>query len=439
LVLPDREVTPKLWEVKKVYQNIKIEADDLTAGTFKVTNGYFFTKLNEFDVVWSLAEHGRDLLSDELGPMDVAPGKSAVLTIPYPAVQVKAGAEYSLRISFRLRDDALWADAGHEVAWEQFALPFWSSPAGEISISEMPEVEVSENAGDVTVSGEGFRAVFSREEGKLKSLQYGNREMLLSGPVPNAYRSPTDNDKWVAEKWREAGLNDLQGEVTGFKVERTGEGVVKVEIDKMMRAGGEPRIAHQAVYTVYGNGIIEVDNRFQPEAGLPVLPKLGVVMALDKSLENYEWFGRGPQENYPDRKTGAAVGRYRTTVTELYEPYVRPQEMGNREDVRWAVLTDESGKGVLFVAEGMMSATALHFTAADLDAALHINELHPRAEVILCLDAAQCGLGNASCGPKPLDKYLLQPEPRGLSFSIRPYEPSMGDVAAVARLRLPKE
>jgi beta-galactosidase len=160
-------------------------------------------------------------------------------------------------------------------------------------------------------------------------------------------------------------------------------------------------------------------------------------MTVSGNFSNFCWYGRGPQENYPDRKTGAAISVYRSTVSEQYVPYVRPQETGNKEEVRWAALTDESGEGLLVVAETPLAVTALHYTAGDLDKADHIHEISPRKDVILCLDIWQYGLGNGSCGPGVIDKYSRYPESFNFGYSLRPYTPSMGDISAVARLQIP--
>ena len=446
LVRPDRGVTAKIQEVKKVYQNIKIEAEDLRGGRFRVKNYFFFTNLSEFDAYWTLTEDGREIYVNEIAPVNAAPEQTAEITIPYPSMLVVPGAEYHLKISFRLREDTIWAEAGHEIAWEQFKLPFWLSPAQEMSSAGMPELSVSETDEGVTIRGSGFSVTFGRGTGTITSLAYGKRRVIgnaqdgVRGPVFSGFRAPIDNDEDFDPQWYKYGLDKLSREVSRFEVKRQGPGAVRIAVETHCLAGDEERFVHHAVFTVLANGCIRVDNRFVPVPveGLTVLPRLGVKMTVNGAFDNYEWFGRGPHENYPDRKTGAAVGRYRSKVAGLYEEYVRPQEMGNREDVRWAALTDAAGAGLLLVAEGLMSATALHYNARDLNEADHINELKPREDVILSLDAALCGLGNGSCGPGPLEKYLLKPEPRELSFSIRPYDLSMGDAAEVARLRLPE-
>jgi len=163
-----------------------------------------------------------------------------------------------------------------------------------------------------------------------------------------------------------------------------------------------------------------------------------VIMALDKEFEQVEWYGRGPQENYPDRKQGSRIGIYKSTVTDMFVPYVRPQETGNREDVRWALLSDKRGRGVMFVPDKPMSVTALHFTPEDLDKAGHLNELIPRKEIYLCLDALQLGLGNGSCGPGVIDKYRIYPQKVEFGFTILPVKDrkDVCDLANKVRMRV---
>ena len=163
-----------------------------------------------------------------------------------------------------------------------------------------------------------------------------------------------------------------------------------------------------------------------------MLPRVGVQMVLRPGLENYTWYGRGPWENYPDRKTGSPVGLYAATVTGQYVPYVKPQETGNHQDVKWLALTDQWGGGLIVVGDKPLSATALHYSISDLATANHINELNPRKETYLSLDAKMLGLGNASCGPGVIDAYCLRPGPVEFGFSIRPYEKSMGPMKSVA-------
>ena len=180
------------------------------------------------------------------------------------------------------------------------------------------------------------------------------------------------------------------------------------------------QIVHECIWMICGDGSIEMDHRFTPEGELPELPRLGVRMALSGDLNQMQWYGHGPYENYSDRKTSSPVGVYTSTVAEQYVPYPHPQETGNKEGVRWLKLTDRRGDGLSFIClSGQMSASALHFTAEDLDAATHAHLLKPREEVILSLDAVMLGLGNSSCGPGVLKKYAVEKRTYELKVLIK--------------------
>jgi beta-galactosidase len=291
----------------------------------------------------------------------------------------------------------------------------------------------------VVVSGEDFAAVFDRPTGTLASLTYAGREILhdRQGPRLNVFRALVDNDAWFRNDVLNAGLNRLSYTVKDLRVEEISPAAARVTVVTAAQAspGG---FTHTAIYTVFGNGVIDVDNYVEPHGTLPPLPKLGLQMALIPALNHFTWCGRGPRESYPDRKHSADVGRYEGWVADQYEEYVRPQENGNKEDVRWAALTDEQGRGLLVVADGLLAMSAHHNTAQDYHDARHIHKVKPREEVILCVDYRQMGLGGASCGPRPLPQYLLEAEPCRFRFSLRPYDPTMGDLSQVARPLVPQ-
>jgi beta-galactosidase len=259
----------------------------------------------------------------------------------------------------------------------------------------------------------------------LTSLIYAGKEILarseppeggttnIAGPVLQVWRAPTDNDKgfgnWLARDWREAGLTNLVRHVDAFEVSQPGPHTVRIVTAATGTVAGGTFI-HRASWTIHGDGSLDMDNEFQPSGNLPPLPRIGVVMRIAGAFENFRWYGRGPGENYPDRKRSADMGVWSDTVAGQYVPYVKPQETGNKEDVRWLALTDTNGTGLLVAAkENPMASSAIHFTAADLAGVRHNYELKPRPEVVLSLDAKQSGLGNSSCGPGVLERYAVLP------------------------------
>ncbi|MBN2414890.1 DUF4981 domain-containing protein [bacterium] len=439
VVFPDRGLPPKAWEVKKVYQNIAFGDDMLSQGRLLIRNKFFFTNLNEFNVSWTIAEDGRTVQSGTLDPLDIAAGAAEYVVIPFQPVTPVPGSEFWFSVECSLRDAEIWADSGHVVAREQFKMDVETPPAFTLSFgkNEAPAVERDDDA--VTVKGKGYRIRFGVSSGRLISLEYGGREMLADGggPVFNAYRSPTDNNMYMKKQWQEAGLDSLNPvPEQPLTVEEAGDRII---IHAAVRSQGRTgSFLHTADYTIYADGTMHVANRVTPEGTLPMLPKMGLIMHLSRGLENYRWYGRGPYENYPDRKTGSAIGVYASTVTGQFVPYVRPQEMGNREDVRWAALTEDNGDGIIVNFDTPLSCTALHFTPADLDRAAHLHELKPRRETVFCIDARVLGLGNGSCGPGVIDTYRLDPQEIRFGYTIRPYKKEMGPLAEAAKFSLPE-
>jgi len=443
LVFADRVVPPKLWEVKKVYQYISVEPVDLADGAVRVHNKNYFTDLSAFEIAWSLSEDGRTIQEGTLPMVSVAPGAAQTLIVPFEKPTPAPGAEFWLRLSFRLRTETLWAPKGHEVAWEEFALPLDGGAKPILDRDAMGTLQVSESGDRLTIGNRAFSIIFDRKKGSILSLLYGDRVIIApneegpNGPVLQAFRAPVDNDKPLRDAWSRAGLNDLRRTVRDFAYEQIEPTTTRVSITTDCMGTADAGFVHRCTYTIFGNGCISVDSAIEPVGALPILPRLGLRMALPGEFDRVEWFGRGPQENYTDRKRGAAVGRYASRVADFYVPYPRPQETGNREDVRWAALTDSDGAGLLIVAADKFSFSALNYTAGDLASAAHTHELSPREEIILSIDAAQCGLGNASCGAGLLKKYMLHPENRRFCFTIYPCPAAVDDRGALARRAAP--
>jgi beta-galactosidase len=444
LVSAEREPFPKYWEVKKVYQPIAIAPVNLKPGkvAVKITNRNSFLNLTNFEARWSVTSSEGDVIqSGVLNPIDRAPGQAGVQAFAWLGDTLKqelhrAGAprEFWLRLSFHSKLDSLWAKAGHEVAWQQFKLEMKASrnaKAAAPGADALRRLTLAENGDAVKISGTNFSAEFSRALGGLVSLSYNGENILaekLAGatPVPRLqlFRAPTDNDKgfgkWLARDWREAGLTNLIRRVESFSMARgkSGEVMVKTSATSSAIHGGYKL---ETLWTIRGDGSLEMANEFIPFGELPLLPRVGLRLPLAQDFENLRWLGRGPWENYSDRKESADVGVWRSTVTDQHVPYVRPQETGNKEDVRWLELTDANGDGLKISAtEKSFAFSALHLTPEDLTAARHNYELKPRPEINLSLDAKMSGLGNSSCGPGVLEKYCVPPTNYRLHLRFSP-------------------
>jgi len=438
LVSAERAVYPKYWEVKKVYQPVAIDAVHLQPGkvSVKITNRHAFINLNTCDLRWTVTDsEGQTLQAGTLPPLDCAPGQSSLIRVPVAPIAAKAGAEYWLRLSVHTRTDALFARAGWELAGQQLplAVPRVRTPPAPTP-HVLPALQTRPTGDAVVIAGTNFSLTFSRAAGTLTSLQWAGTELLFTatnqpgGPVLQWFRAPTDNDKgfgkWLARDWREAGLAAATRSVDSFAITRATPDVVEIHTVTTTRGltGG---CTLSTVWTVHGDGSLDVDQHLVPFGPLPLLPRLGVVLSLSPRLETLRWLGRGPWENYADRKDSADLGVWASTVTAQAVPYVRPQENGNKEDTRWLTLTDATGVGLKVSTRGNpFSFSALHTTAADLAGARHHTDLPVRPEVILSLDAAMSGLGNSSCGPGVLARYAIAPtNSYRLNLHLQPYSP----------------
>jgi beta-galactosidase len=447
IVFPDLSPQPGAWEVKKVQAPVSVYAisDRLTlAGRFTVWNKYHSVDLSHLNIRWELTQDGREVDSGRLAPLNLGPDQKGPLNIPLKAPFVaQAGAEYFLKISFMLAQDTAWAAEGHEVAWDQFPVRFAVPPKPVTTLSTLPELKLVERDDQVIVDGVGFRVVFSRSQGTIVTYTARGRELIASGPTEVFFRAPTDIDLLMGNppapihKWREAGLDRLERTVRSFEAVQLSPQMVQVTAGAHLCAPDKvDGIDSALVFNVYGNGEVELENRVSISERLPFVPRVGVELALPGDIDQLTWFGRGPHENYVDRKTGAAVGLYHSTVDDQFVPYVFPSECGGKEDVRWLALTDRDGGGLLVVARDRLHFDALHYALEDLAAAGHPYELTRLDDVILHLDGWHMGVGgDDGWWSQVHDEFLLFPGDYGYGVRLRPVLPG-DDLATAARTGL---
>ncbi|MGW0733990.1 glycoside hydrolase family 2 TIM barrel-domain containing protein [Streptomyces sp. NPDC002851] len=414
-----RQPEPELYEVKKVYQQVRFAASEADAGRGRVTvtNRQLFTGLSAYELRWQVTRDGETVQEGSAKAPDADPaGGTATVDLPLDRPgSPKPGAEYWLNLALVLREDTRWAEAGHVIAAEQLALTAWQAPAPpDPDPGTLPPLTYEETDARVTVRGRDFEVVLDKAKGTLSDFRHKGERLLTEGPVPNFWRAPTDND--IGRKaheslrtWRDAGAKRT---VDGVKVTAEGKTVVTIEVSATLPTSPAPS-AYETVFTVRGDGEVRVEHTLTPGTGLPDLPLVGALITVPEGYETFTWYGRGPHENYWDRNTGAFVGRYRTTVTEQYTDYVRPQECGNVTGTRWGTLTGDAGRhsmGLAVHSDGadQLELSALHYAPSDLDGPGHPYELKPRKETVLGVNHRQMGVGgNDSWGAPPLEKYLL--------------------------------
>jgi beta-galactosidase len=456
LVTPDRQPHPGLHQVKHVYQYIhckpvSLETNSITKVPMKgdevssapvfrrfvveVKNWHDFINLKGYAVArWRLTGDGKEIEKGELAPLDLAPHQSTQVEILAHPFKPAPGVEYFLELSFTLRQDQLWAKAGHEVAWGQFKLSD-SAPALAAPAANSAEPRLAEDAARSTISGKDFEAVFDKQAGALISWRFRGAQLVNSPLRPDFWRAQIDNDRGrdmlkSQGVWRDAHEGAQVRSVTILRKPESQSVVVKVTT-------ALPKVdaVWETDYTVNGSGDIVVEARFQPnKTDLPKLVRLGMQMSLPVGFERITWLGPGPQETYCDRKD-AKVGVYTGKVEDqFFADYTKPGESGNKVDVRWFALTN--GKiGLLAIAErpGLLSANALHYGTADLNAGKHAFELPCRDYVTLNLDLKQQGVGgDNSWGKWPHDEFLIPCQEYAYSFRLRPFIAGQ-DLANLAR------
>ena len=435
LVLSDRTPTSKLPEVKRVYQSIKFAAKDAEHGVVTIRNAYSFISLADMTLSWTLTRDGAVEQSGHMPCPPLGAGEQADVPLPLKAFEKRAGALYSINLTVSLDRSTIWADAGHVIASGQALLP--KVAAAVASLEANPPLTVERSTGRVKVSNALFAAEFDAETGTLSSFKAtGGPELISTGPALQVYRSPGDSDGWVADSWKTAGLASLNVKSTPLNVETISPGVVRISTAHVSTGNEQLNFTDETQYTIFGDGTIDVAMQTHANRDDFPLPRIGARLILSAGLENVTWFGRGPQENYPDRHSGADLGRFTMTVSKMYEPYVRPQTMGNRGDTSWCTVTDAAGHGLLVSMPRPLAFTALHFTEQDLTGHRHPNELVARPEVVLSIDAGTMGLGSSSCGPRVLGKYVLRSQPVLTQFVLHAIS-STADVDGLARVRYP--
>ena len=416
-----RELTPMALEVKQVYQNFKTSLVD--AQTVKLRNGYFFRNLDNYEIRWVLQENGVAKEKGILGSVSLQPQQETMLTIPYKT-KLNANKEYQLNIYFLMKTDEPFLAKGYELGAAQFLLQTLTAVANK-SISK-GKVNFAETSGEYILSGKNFTIIFNTKNASLQNYIRNGESVLQQGPLPAFYRAPTDNDIGAGfntklRMWRNAYENGTDASATFQKIN---EGEYKITLDKKLVNGNA---SHKQIFTVYANGNVKVENEFTAIKGkYPLLLRAGNDLVLNKTFSNIQWYGRGPGENYWDRKTNSFIGQYKQTVDEQYYPYARPQESGNKTEVRWVNFSNSKGKKITFeYADSLLSFAALPYNLDDLDPEArkrqyHSGELNKRNDIFLHIDLQQTGLqGIDSWGSEPLKKYQIPFKNYNYSYWIK--------------------
>lgn len=439
-IWPDRRPQPEMWQMKKSAQPVHTELISAEKGTVGVLNRYLFTNLGELDAKWQLQGNGKVLQEGKFN-LDIDPGEKAVVQIPFTKPEIKGGTEYFLLLSFHQKGKMPWADKGFEIAWDQMELP-WYKHSPEVSAEAPLPVAVEETYDKAVIKGKNFTYSFNRKNGILESMQVNGKELIHQGPDLNVWRAPLANetDEWTfwssniknrtdgygrmaATEWYSAGIDKMTFLADNFSIEKCGDTAVVITVKNVYSARNiRGSFFNHSEYTINGNGTVTLKNSVIPNGQMPAwLPRVGQQWILDSSLHKVAWYGRGPQENYPDRKSGYRIGEYESTAAEMYEPYLIPQDYGLRTDTRWVKITSADGSGLEFRGKELFNFSAHPYSADNLTKALYTYQLHPFDGITFNLDYATSGVGCTAAGVFP--EYQVMPRRYDFVVIIMPVLP----------------
>lgn len=420
-VFSDRSPKPHYPEMKKAYQWIGISVEDAEKATIKIRNRFQFINLNGFTGSWSLAENGKVISSGKLNLQELKPGAEQIVSVPCKVTNPKPGAEYFVRISFTQNNDELWAKKGFEVATQQFQFPVKVAEV-PVSTANVP-VTLTQNEKEVLVKGKDFSLAFDKAVGTFTSIKKGNQELLTGegGPKLHLWRAPHRNDDmWADRDWVKNGLKELKWTVNEVAASQVDANTAQVSVKMKAEGKNGFEATYEVVYSVNGNGEITATNKVDSNNPKLVVGRIGVRLMLNKQLDQIAYFGRGPMENYSDRKRGFDVGLYSSTIAEQMTPYEKPMDCGNHEDVRWADISQKSGSGIKVTSDKeLMQITALPYTDEQMEKTEYRIDLPQSSATVLCISHKTLGVGSAGCGPRPLPQYQVFAEPTSFTYTIK--------------------
>lgn len=462
IMRPDLTPKAQYFEVKKVYQNVGVKAIDMKQGQIEIFNKNYFEPLKNYQIVWSLYKDGVCVKKNQ--PLQgakniVGPREKGIYTLPYDYASLDANSEYFVTVQFLLGKDMPWAKKGYPQMEEQLRVKGADVAAPSIAAvaktGKAMKYQLDKAAKRASIMGENFQVAFDLNTGAIYSLKYGNQIIIKdgNGPKLDAYRAPTDNDAGIGyhNAWFKNGLYDLQHVVKSwtctpnkkdgtykldFTVESQGkegcdvnygnrdrdpESCYNFEKNKHALTDADLKFTSRQIYTIYKDGSIEMQSAIGANRSKVILPRIGYSMVLPSELNQYDYYGRGPVNNYNDRKTSQFIGWYHSPVAEQGIMLPKPQAQGNREEVRWCAVTNSQQQGVVFISDSTMSASALPWSQQELTLAAHPYQLPKSSGTHLHLDAKVTGLGGASCGQGgPLTPDQVRSTPTTFGFIIRP-------------------
>lgn len=416
IVASDGRPKAAMYECKRVYQPVECTWSDQNAAGVLIQNRHAHKNISDYAVVLKLLKDGKAAGSYELPEINLNPGKDTVINFSKYLPDLEEPAEYLMNIEFRLKESVEWAEKGFVIASNQ--LPLKNNFNYRPEFGGADELKITGQDTSWLVEGKGFSLRFGKESGALYGFYVGNDTLINKALMPDFSRPLTDNDKkgWEPHKllkeWYAPGL-----ELESMDIKQKAPDLIQVRSAYTLIEG---RAEVEVMYSIYGDGVIKVGFRLQAEETLPNIPKVGMQCGVNEELEQVSWYGRGELENYVDKRYGFDAGIYSLNIYDFIEPYVMPQENGNRTDVRWMELSG-NGKRLLIAADSLLSMSAWPYSKENINQARHTYELKAPGYITLNIDLVQMGVGgNDSWSPvaAPLDKYQVPAKNYAYSFYL---------------------
>ncbi|MFY7840272.1 MAG: glycoside hydrolase family 2 TIM barrel-domain containing protein [Lacibacter sp.] len=428
IVAADGRPKQAMYECKRIFQPIQVEWADSAKGLIRIINRSEVKNVNAYDYTVSIIEDGKDIIGRTWDNMDIAPGKDSVVNISlwlrdasFWLPMMSPQKEYYVKFSFTLKGDLPWAKKRFEIASTQL-------PLKRVVMKMKPQVstgslELKRNHSEDVIDGSNFKIRFNKQVKGISSFIYNDQQIVWQPLLPNFKRPLTDNDRrgWKPQRklksWYEYELKQTESSIT----KQSDGSVLAIKEYSLINDSARVKVS----YTIKPDGVIKVDYSLTVKPGLPNIPKIGMQMGIDSSFKQIEYFGRGPFENYIDRNYGSDVGIYNQNIFDFMEPYVVPQENGNRTDVRWMYLHNQKSKGgLLVVADSLLSMSAWPYTEENIQNAKHTNKLKDAGFITLNIDLIQMGVGGNDSWSEvaaPLEKYQIKPKNYQYSFYLVPF------------------
>ena len=446
LLLADRTPKPQYYEIKKVYQNVTVSHKE--GNTFEIFNKNYFKDLSDYNGAWLLYKDGKIVDTGSFSPEGVAPRSKKTITIPALASLMSDKGEYFIIFEFLHKKKQLWAEEGYIQMEEQ--LPLKNDPAKQpiASVAKGKKLTLSKTPKEIRLHNDAIDIRFNPTTGNIAELSYAGKALLEPNSFElNAFRAFINNDGWALHQWFEKGLHNLHHKAIASKVEAdkpvkgayTVAFTVESQAPNPAQLKGSTSAAVNTIeelpipehwrpfklitaqnFTVYPDGSVEIAAAITSNDNSVTLPDLGYIMKLPKTYYEFTYYGRGPECNYPDRKTSAFVDIHRNSVKDEVIALPKPQDMGQHQDTRWAALTDASRAGAVFIAPELMATAALPYSATELIYAGHPYQLPTSSGTYLQLNIATTGVGGNSCGPAPLNQDRVMAMPHHFRCVIRP-------------------